>query len=274
VTIVVALFICSASVKAAIVDDAGNIVPLFSDCARVILTKQQAGQGNLVKVRMAAEFSDEVVAQIIEISERILKKYTSTNYDYLLGLGQSPTPFMARLKAIGLPTYNLPLSGFRNHPIPGTSLRNDASFLTPYDPPLSATGRKKLFDHFAKFLPPPSALNSKRILMLDVIESGASLVAAREYVKEYYKENGTTVLLEDLPLAVSHPSARASQLSSDNIIEIGEPLRKEFQQEQFDLFSEFGAFDLKLDRKPYQPHIGKYQELVNELGSRAKSAKR
>ena len=103
-----------------------------------------------------------------------------------VGIGRSPTPVQVLVQGRGHDALNLPLSEFR----PGPA--DPSSILAPVlrsRRPLPERGRlDMLWDHFDEFL---GALPSgKDIVIVDRVDSGATLIAAQHYVREYLKVRG------------------------------------------------------------------------------------
>lgn len=97
----------------------------------------------------------------------------------VIGLGQSPTPFVADLSTAAKNyVWNMPLSNFKYHDPDGSVSKKQ----------LSESERSKLFAHLKTFLPPAHFRRGKKLLMVDYAESGKSLLSAQRYFQDYLNE--------------------------------------------------------------------------------------
>jgi hypothetical protein len=115
-------------------------------------------------------------SEIHEISEAILGNYPPSKF-MIVGIGRSPTPFIAYFQAIHPGTaVNLPLSSFR---------------FVPKYAHFNTKDEKTLKSHFDRYLPSLSELNGRQVVVLDFTLSGESLLSARHYIQRYYKAVGS-----------------------------------------------------------------------------------
>lgn len=136
-----------------------------------------------------AVLSEDELKQVGMLARNIMKKYPPDQYHYL-GLGKSPTPVMAFLQAYGervnplVSATNMPLSKF-GHRMSGMS---SAERRVISGNELNEEQRNRLWEHFDNFVPGPDELEGKSILLIDLVQSGKSLVATQRHLEQYLKE--------------------------------------------------------------------------------------
>jgi hypothetical protein len=218
--------------------------------------------------RLPSEIPDSEISQIKSISEKIVDWFPSKKYLYA-GTGRSPTPFTAYLKAAGYSdTINIPLTSMRNHP-----QFDDLKFKKRFSRSLTPEQEARLFKHFDRFLPRYSQLQGRDLLLIDYVQSGASLIAAREYITRYYQSRGEDVnvvilALIDPTLAKSY---RATQIKDIPQIEIPRgDLLYSIAAAQYDSISEFSAFVLS-DSSFSEERNPRYDDLVEEFKKRVRN---
>ncbi len=144
------------------------------------------------------QLSQDEFNEIENLAKKIIQQYPPDNYHYL-GLGKSPTPVMAYLQAYGaiqpaIEATNMPLSKFGHR----TGSNTAAEKVVVTGDPLDAEQRGRLWDHFDAFIPGPGNLQGKNILLIDLVQSGRSLVATQRHLQEYlqaqYRGTGATGL--------------------------------------------------------------------------------
>lgn len=101
-----------------------------------------------------------------------------------IGVGRTPTPLMAFIECyLGSDqVIILPLSGFR-HNYPGENI----SLLRE---PLSRDQMIALSDHLQRFISDVRLKKKSHWVVVDFVDSGASLAAATEYLRHYLRKNG------------------------------------------------------------------------------------
>lgn len=106
-----------------------------------------------------------------------------------VGIGRSPTPLMAFLECYSGPgsVIILPLSGFR-HNYPGEAVPLLRT-------PLSAEQYTALQHHFQRFIPTENVPEECTWLVVDFVDSGASLAAATHYLRHYLRQHGQSGLV-------------------------------------------------------------------------------
>lgn len=111
---------------------------------------------------------------IHQISQQILALCPPTTC-VVIGVGQSPTPFMAYLQT-KQPDYafSVPLSNFRH------GLQSDE---------LDQEDLKRLYAHFQQFLPSKNTLAQRSVMLLDYVATkGESILAASRYIERYFRD--------------------------------------------------------------------------------------
>lgn len=185
-----------------------------------------------------------------------------------IGLGRSPTPFMAYLKILGLRNvFNVPLSSMRSHPnrenMPHALRRR-------YESPLGPALQERLWEHFERFLPPGETLEGRKIVLIDYAQSGSSLVSAQHYISEFYARQGFDVEVIALPIVdPAFSNMLVGALTSVPQIWVeSQALKNNLQNEFYDRLSEFGKYDLRqTKRAATEPGEG-YAALMAEYTKR------
>jgi hypothetical protein len=201
------------------------------------------------------------------IAREIRNLYPDRAHIYI-GLGRSPTPFMAYLKVLGLRNvFNVPLSSMRSHPnrenMPHASGRR-------YEKALGPALQERLWEHFERFLPPGEMLEGRKIVLIDYAQSGASLVSAQQYISEFYARQGFDVEVIALPIVdQAFSNMLVGALTSVPQISVeSQALKNNLQNEFYDRLSEFGKYDLrKTQRAAVEPNEG-YAALMAEYAKR------
>ena len=131
--------------------------------------------------------TQEEFDQVQELARDIMRTYPPDRYHYL-GLGKSPTAVMAFLQEYGsranISATNMPLSKFGH----SVSSMSRAESKVAEGAPLNAEQRQRLWDHFDRFVPTVSDLEGKDILLIDLVQSGKSLVATQRHLEQYLSE--------------------------------------------------------------------------------------
>ncbi|RYZ64526.1 MAG: hypothetical protein EOP05_21915, partial [Proteobacteria bacterium] len=138
---------------------------------------------------LSRAISEDLHKEIVETTNQLIAQ---CGKDCLLvGIGRSPTVLVAQAQIQRQAAINFPISQFRA--LPGFSETSEApAFPAPYDSPeiaqsfheLSAQNEKILFEHFEAFI--GSRLKgTKRILLVDFSQSGASLFAVHAYLNKW-----------------------------------------------------------------------------------------
>lgn len=184
----------------------------------------------------AYDFRTGEYEEVRNLVMEMVKRYPPSQYHYV-GLGRSPTPVMALVRALGASTSNVPLSAFR--------------YGEKTKPDLTKEKYSQLSSHFGHYLPKKEELGSKKLLVLDNAQSGASLVAGHKYMKKFMGDQGFTG--EVAKLGFDSPQFdRTNDLywkqnfqSKEQLSLAGYPLIDEFfQNTDFDYYAEFDGFDI------------------------------
>lgn len=225
-TLLVGVSARAASVECARVLTALPFEPMAAVRARFQKPSQDSYRGQFAPRDIdASEF-----AEIQEIGELIRRRFPSEKYVYV-GLGRSPVPFAAYLTARGETVYNLPLSG----------LNGFLGLLKGQFELLSA--------HFERFLPALNAIGTRKILLMDFVLSGNSLMRGADYVRAYLAGRDSTV--EVVPLGFLYGPAKRLRLNprlrGSDVFKI--PLREgalrdQLRWHQFRRYAEFGGYHI------------------------------
>ncbi|MEI7087645.1 hypothetical protein WCU61_16355 [Pectobacterium versatile] len=122
--------------------------------------------------------------KIKKISLSIINELSHSWPVIFIGVGRTPTPLMAFIECYlgSSHVLFLPLSGFR-HNYPG----EDIPLLRE---PLSSENISALFRHFRRFIPTEILIEKNTLVILDFVDSGASLAAASYHIKKYLHHEG------------------------------------------------------------------------------------
>lgn len=209
----------------------------------------------------AEDISAQEFAQIQNTVAGILKQYPPKDYFYV-GLGRSPTPFLAFLRAIGLRDFaNIPLSSMRSHPNSPT-LEVDSQ-------PLPDSLKARLFFHFDRHVPSLERLQGRKILLFDYVQSGSSLMAAKAYLELFRQSHPQAGEIEVLAL-VDGKLPVVPELESENQILIPDGMLKQhLRQSAYDSFALVTGFFLGSagTADGINPD-SRFQELVYEFKAR------
>ncbi|EQA4236017.1 hypothetical protein ACX2XH_002147 [Serratia marcescens] len=146
--------------------------------------------------------------QLKRLALAIMDKVSTSWPVVFIGVGRSPTPLMAFLECYLGKAYviNLPLSGFRHN-----YLKENVSLLRE---PLNDDQNKALLLHFQRFIPIEKVRNS-HVVVIDFIDSGASLVAATHYIRHYLRRYDDTDNISAVSLrAVALPECFRSAMQT------------------------------------------------------------
>ncbi|MEH2202735.1 MAG: hypothetical protein V7K53_01475 [Nostoc sp.] len=138
-----------------------------------------------VDIIQREELSKGEYDQIKELVENIEKQYPPEKY-YYIGMGKSPTPIIAFMKAKGIPASNIPLSKFS--PKPNNIRKEDRDKYKNNEKQLTQEQKEELKRHFDNFVPQAGKLQGKNILLIDYTQSGRSLIASHAHIVEYLNE--------------------------------------------------------------------------------------
>ncbi len=196
----------------------------------------------------------------------------------IIGVGRSPTPFIAYLQALSENyAFNLPLTAFRHFPdsAPVQSLVHnfeDQSRLLPLSPALEV----KLFRHFADMIPLEIVGKMKAIVMVDQSDTGLSLLAAASYYRKFLNQKNLAVDMRVVGIGNHDDQAKllrnsetlqfqARFIGADELsVGRSKTLSSNLVVEHYDDFSQFGEFKIEKHNSP-QRGSGKYESLKADL---------
>jgi hypothetical protein len=229
------------------------------------LKRETGTETSLPRERSATEITEDEFFEIKGISENLLKLCPPESC-VLIGVGTSPTPFMAYLHGLGLNSYakTVPISDFRF----GANSNGR--------PKLASALEEKLYEHFDHFLPKAEELKEKSVLVFDYAASGESLVTARNYLQSYLSKRAEGKgrispsvktaaivyknLIRDLPFSLNYLICLDSSEKEFVISKLS--------TKQYTKFSEFGQFNIQhspeADSKGFAPRK-EYWHLISEL---------
>jgi hypothetical protein len=180
----------------------------------------------------------------------------------VIGLGRSPTPFMAALQAQHADyAWNMPLSNFRY----------DVAGLKPLKPEIE----QKLFQHFERFLPPTHELKGRNLLVIDYSMSGDSIASAKKYLDKYFAARSSTSNEGEPPaevqaLAFVKDDPRNNKYWDESLNQFillnpqGE-LAHLIVKQKFDTYAQYGSFDVQRQDSPQVNKTGYYPIIIEEF---------
>lgn len=118
------------------------------------------------------------------LSLTIINKFSDSWPVIFLGVGRTPTPLMAFIECyLGKKhVITLPLSGFRhNYPGKNVGLLRE---------PLTCDQMVALSEHLRRFIPIAKLKKHTQFIVVDFVDSGASLAAATYHIKEHLRQEG------------------------------------------------------------------------------------
>lgn len=187
-------------------------------------------------------FSDEEYVATRNAALEILRRFPQEEYFYII-VGRSPTPLLAFLQ-------NFHIEGVRGLPFSGGEYNELSNLLI----------KKKIFDHLRSFLPSPSEIGDRHILLIDYTQTGKGLYRANDYIQEYFSEYHINIGIEAavmgyIPARVSILNYGRDQnkliLHSDlkvHVIRIDPGLRSAFEGVSYDMYAPYGSFDPSRDK--------------------------
>ncbi|MBI1395207.1 MAG: hypothetical protein GC151_04435 [Betaproteobacteria bacterium] len=208
------------------------------NASRRVVTQAARYVSRFGVVAQRAPLSGEEYEQVKAIALQIMRRYPPGRYHYL-GLGKSPTPVMAFLQefasraSLDLDASSMPLSKFGHR----TGSMTGAERRVVDGPELDAEQRERLWEHFDAFVPSPGSLEGKDIVLIDLVQTGKSLVATQRHLEEYLNERylgtGATGLffsalaatgclpspprVEALPLAIQEQQVEGTRKVMDSL---------------------------------------------------------
>ena len=212
-------------------------------------------------------------AELRTLALELLRRYPPSEYFYL-GLGRSPAPLMAFLEAAGLDYRTLPLSKLKGalQEFPERHVQ------------------QQLRPHLAAYLPEAGAVAGRRLLLVDFVFNGPTLLRARQLLRVYFAELGrydvfvkalgifaegaldqhsSTTSRQPLEALLAREGAEALKLAPNSI------LAEAFAESRFDELAEYDEFNVvhlargtmkKAARSPTRRQA--YDELVAAVKAR------
>lgn len=202
------------------------------------------------------------IDQNIQLISQAITEVCSPQDCLVIGIGRSPTPITVNLKEVVSPNYawNLPLSSF-HHSIHGDS---------DLPPPVL----EKLFQHFKKFLPDLNVLQKRKLLLVDFVFSGASLISAKEHIREYYEllqttETLPTPVIEAFGISKFDPRDPSDPMNSEInywfLLRNNSPLFNAFSNQAFDDYAQYGTYYVENESPSQATTNPKYQWIEDEI---------
>jgi hypothetical protein len=105
----------------------------------------------------------------------LMRDYHPAGHAFV-GVGRSPAIIVALMQNRNPAlARTLPLSDFYHHP------GGHAKYYAPLPPELET----RLFDHLDRYLPPESLSGAKKLVLIDFVKGGRSMIALDEYLKRF-----------------------------------------------------------------------------------------
>lgn len=202
----------------------------------------------LAPLARAHEFAPGEYESIRDVSLEVLERFPPSEYFYV-GLGRSPTPITAFI-AESFPgsTVTIPLSSISTQEPRLGRLLGDPGHL-----------RKKLYDaiarHFGRFMPGRARRGAKKLLLIDFVYRGDSIVMTDWHLRKYLASACPECKLESLAIlgnpskvdpGMRHPDPRDAlrQRAIQHVsIEKHPGLNEAVMKQKYDVFSEAAKFD-------------------------------
>ncbi len=164
------------------------------------------------------------------VTEEIIKQYHPNDY-YYIDIGSGPAPIGAYLEnRATVHRINLPLSGFQDYvdergffvlnPLPGQKrIIAESEYLNI------------LKDHFDRFIPREAITGNKKILIIDTVQEGRTLLNAHRRISEYFNSFNPGQEVEALGLL--HPGAKPITSRPSLLIETAEQVSARLKKFKF-----------------------------------------
>lgn len=193
-------------------------------------------------------FQRQALRQGISLAAEIQRAFPPSEYHYVF-VGQSPSALMAVFEAQGLTAVsNLPFS--QGDMISGSVRRQT----------------EKIDEHWSRFFPDSGTLGTRKIVMIDFVQSGVGLKMATRISREFLKRKERSDSIEMLALWAGSGMARdtaAGALGPDaRMIRVGGFYAASMSDEAFDDLSPYGPFDLRTNASPPKQLSPAYRQLV------------
>lgn len=156
-------------------------------------------------------------------AQTIEKDYPTTKY-YYVGLGRSPSPFIAYLQLIGIDSAAY---------LPASKLKwaNNLDRLSDFE-------KRQLREHLLRFLPPKAELDGRTLLLIDHTQSALGLQRMRHYIRGLL---GSDYPVESLALVFSeHNHEYLDEMVDHKILYNDEKQIENFASQKYDDYAAFG----------------------------------
>jgi hypothetical protein len=205
---------------------------------------------------------DATKAAVLEL----FKRFPPSQFEYV-GVGKSPTPVIALIKAI--------LGEQRAHSLP---LSNMGGFkpngLDRFGEPEAYTDSlvTRLRSHFDHFLPKPENLNGKGVVIIDFAERGDSLENSAREIGSYYAERFPTATVRLPIVGIPQDQAAAARLRERgfDVLEVEKELVRSLAGAKYKQLHEFQNFNNSevWASRPYQPPQRRTRENLQRWANR------
>lgn len=117
-------------------------------------------------------------------------------------------------------------------------------------------------------MPHPQKLNKKKILLIDFVFTGVSVIAVKSYFEKYYKQINQPQQIEIFGISVSNSKINTALAEQMYTVELPEnsSLAYRFEKHLFDDYSKVSEFDLEKTsyyQMKSQNDYEKFKESVN-----------
>jgi hypothetical protein len=220
--------------------------------------------------------------EIRQISDQILRECPPANC-VLIGVGQSPTPFVAQLEGEQKDyVFPLPLSGFRHNPETDWKLAPPNDRMERYNPqvlePLTPQQENALYMHLEKYVPDARMLRGRKIKVLDFsLYGGYSAFAVNRYLEKFMTVRGSPTQVGTIVISQHGESPKVKRVAERYavkdaaVIELQResPVFERLQSQQYEEYSPYGEHPLKgADLSLKKEYRTRYLQLREELNRR------
>ncbi|HXW53811.1 MAG TPA: hypothetical protein VEL47_06875 [Myxococcota bacterium] len=192
---------------------------------------------------------------IHQVSQNVLK-ICPPDRCVIVGIGQSPTPFIAYLRnEVDQYAYAVPLSNF-SHGVYHEALNKDQE--------------ARLFAHFSSFLPGQAQLGGRSIMLLDYASSsgGKSILAASRYMERYLAQRFNQPPRVEVAVIKGNIDIEKVPYRFNHIFlfELNDPLLQNIENNHYEPYSPYGMFHVCDFEEIAHTHMRReFVELSNQL---------
>lgn len=191
--------------------------------------------------------------EVARVSLELIEEYPPSEYFYV-GVGRSPTPVMAFLNGVIDPEIfiNVPLSGLAS-----LAWYREVDSENIHD--IYAIRSAHLKAHLKMFLPAADKLAGRRLLLIDFVASGSTLIEAGRQVRDFYDQSGEpNTTIESLALISSrtkYSTREKLEIAQIHSLLIGDGFHWKLRDRAYREFAEYEPFyvmgtDLENYQKP------------------------